>query len=154
MNKKVAHILFIAFDIFAILCFWNGCMEIQHVFKDISNSFASISFLNRVGFLVIMPAIPAFHIYAIFEYFQPSLIQKWQDRINYIIIVISITLLVIAIFISFGMKSFIENKGYMYCENASSSGIIARTLVYTKDRETCDKLGAERREKLGLPPRK
>ncbi len=154
MNKKTALILFPFFDMFAFLVFWLGYSEIQQVFADVSDLSDSVSFVSRGGYAFTLLIIPVIHIYALFDYFKPSLIAKWRNFLNRAILIFTIALFPIAMFISAGTKHYVENSGYLHCDDASGIGIFFKTLVYTKDWETCDKLETARREKLRLPPKK
>ncbi len=154
MSKRTAHFILFFGDILAIFTFWLGYNEIHQVFIGVTSSSDSVSFMNRTGAHFIMISLPIFHLFALVDYFKPSLVEKWRDPFHRAILFLTLGLFVLAFFISTGTKQYVENSGFQYCQDATSSGVLFRKLVYTKDRETCDKLGAERREKLGLPPRK
>ncbi len=154
MDKKTALIGLTFFDIFAIFAFWLGYHDISQVVTGISNSSSSVSFMNRIGVPFIMISLPFFHIFAVVDYFKPSLVAKWRNSFNRAILIFTLGLFVLSFFISAGTKHYVENSGYLYCDDASSFSVLFRTLVYTKDWETCKQLGTEKRAKLGLPPRK
>ncbi len=154
MKKETAHIILFFGDIFAIWGFWLGYQEIHQIIVSISNAANSISFVNRNGVSFIAIMVPVVHIYAILEYFKPSIVAKRRDLINRTLIAFCIGLLGLSFFISTATRNYVENSGYLYCNDASGISALFKTVVYTKDWETCDQLGTEKRAKLGLPPRK
>jgi len=151
MSKKTAHIGLLFVDVFAFFAIWLGYYQIHQVVIGISSSSDAVSFLNQVGLLFPMLSIPVFHIFALVEYFKPSLVAKKQHLINRAIIIFIIVLLVIGFFISAYIKNYVERAGYDYCRDASSISALFETSVYAKDAEACRRYIIERRERLGLP---
>ena len=54
MSKKKALILFILFDILAMLVFWIGYKEINQVVAGIAHFADSVEFNHRVGFFLLV----------------------------------------------------------------------------------------------------
>jgi hypothetical protein len=145
MKKENALILLTIFDIFSFFVLWLGFHEIHTVVIDISNSSDSVSFINRIGFTFLAVVVPLAHIFMIFEYFHIDKIKKNAHLINKAIYTIFIVLFAASIFISAYLKIYVENAGYHYCSQASGVSALSRTLVYTKDEETCIRLAEEKR---------
>ncbi len=153
MDRKTALIGLTFIDILVIWGFYIGYHQIHQVLTGISNSTDSVSFLNRNGVFFIMIPLPFFHIFSLVDYFKPSLVAKWRDSFHRAILFFTLGLFMLSFFISTGTRQYVEKSGYLYCHDASSFSVLFRTLVYTKDWETCNRLVAEKAKKYKLPPK-
>ncbi len=146
MNKKLAHLIIIFFDLLCFLGLWFGYHEIQRTLMYITNQADIIEFGNRVGFFIVGLIVPFGHIIAIVEYFNPELIKTYNRLLNYSTIVTFIILFGSGFIGSSWIKSRVENADYIYCSNASGVSALAKTLVYTRSIDICEELVKSKRK--------
>jgi hypothetical protein len=147
MNKKQGLFFFSIFE----LLFLIGILILYHEFgrivQETNNQVDMIRFGNRISFLIVGMVIPIVHLLGIVEYFWPGYIKKNKHLLNLSLIAIGIALLVAGFAGSAWIKSKVENAEYFYCRNASGVSALARTLVYTKNMETCEELVASKQKR-------
>jgi hypothetical protein len=140
MNKKLAHTILFIGDISCFWGLWYGYHEFQRVFIESTNQADIIEFGNRVGFFIIGIILPIAHILSIIEHFNAELIRIHNKLLNYSAFIILFILLATGFIGSSWIKTQVENAGYIYCRNASGISALAKTLVYTKDMDICEKV--------------
>ncbi len=106
---------------------------------EINNRPDSIEFGSRDGFFIVGIGFPIIYIGLIIEQFNPALIKKYKQFLNYAAITLVVVLLGAGFWSSSLIKTKVEKAGYTYCRNASGISALARTLVYTKDMAICEK---------------
>lgn len=146
MSKEKALILFVLFDIFAMLVFWIGYNEINHVVSGIAHSADSVQLNNRVGFFFIGVLAPMVHLFGIYEYFWPKTVEKKAALINWSAIILLIVLFASAFFISARMRTYVERAGYLHCHPADESMTFCAYLAYTKNPAICRQLVEEEKK--------
>jgi hypothetical protein len=82
------------------------------------------------------------------EHFRPDVIRKYKRLINSAVIAMVIVLLGAGFVGSSWIQHRVENAGYIYCQNACGSSMLAKSLVYTKDIKICENLAASKRKNL------
>lgn len=146
MSKKKALILFILFDILAMLVFWIGYNEINQVITNIAHSADSVEFNHRVGFFFIGVLVPMAHLLGICEYFWPKVVKKRTVLFNWSALILLIVLFASGFFISARVRTYVERAGYLHCSQADNSMTFSVYLVYTKNDIVCSQLIEEKRK--------
>lgn len=146
MSKKKALILFILFDILAMLVFWIGYNEINQVIANIAHCADSVEFNHRVGFFFIGVLVPMAHLLGICEYFWPKVVQKRMAWFNWSALILLIVLFASGFFISARVQTYVERAGYLHCSQADNSMTFSVYLVYTKNDIVCNQLIEEKRK--------
>lgn len=146
MSKKKAHLFIILFDILAILIFWIGYDEINQVLVNIANSADSVEFNNKVGLFLIGVGIPIIHLFAIYEYFWPKVVEKRMALLNWSALILLIVLFASAFFISARVQTYVEQAGYRHCRPADHEMSFTTYLIYTKNEAICIQLIEEKRK--------
>ena len=147
MTKNKAHIVFLIFDLFCIGMLWIAYSEFQRIPLEISSQVDTIRFGNRVGFFISGLGVPLIHSLSLMDFFWPNIKKKYSAIINRGIAILVAALIVIGFAGSSWLKYQVENAGYVYCWRASGSGVLAKTLAYTRDMKSCDELVASKRRK-------
>lgn len=146
MTKKQAIIGFTFFDLLSLGGLLILYHELGQITMDINSQVDMIKFGNRISFFFVGFIIPVIHLVGIIEYFKPKYILKYKRSLNYAIIILAIVLTAASLLGSFWIKSRVENAGYIYCRNASGISALAKTLVYTKNKDICEKAsGSQKR---------
>ena len=145
MNKKLAHLLAIPFDLFCLSFIWIGFSIFKGVFAKIADQADFISFNSRAAFFLSGIGIPIIHMLGILEHFKPGLIKKHARKFNYSLIGIAIVLIAASIIGSSWIKSKVEDAGYVYCREASGVSALAKSLVYTRDKKICEDIAKSNR---------
>ena len=114
MSKKKAHIFLLLIDIFSIIGLWAGYNEINQVVIDIAHSADAVEFNNRVGFFCFAVLMPMVHLFAIYEYFWPKVIEKRMAWFNWLAFILLIVLFASSFFISARVRAYVERAGYMH----------------------------------------
>lgn len=140
MNKKLAHSIILFFDLLSFLGIWYACHEAQRILIEITNQADIIEFGNRDLLIIVVLIVPVGHIMAIVEHYHGELVKSYSRFLNFSVIFMLIILIAVGFFGSFWIKSRVENDGYFYCRNASGISALARTLVYTKSTDICEKI--------------
>jgi hypothetical protein len=146
MSKKKALILFILFDILAMLVFWIGYNEINQVIANIAHSADSVEFNHRVGFFFIGVLVPMAHLLGICEYFWPKVIKKRMAWFNWSVLILLIVLFASGFFISARVRTYVERAGYLHCSQADNSMTFSVYLVFTKNDIVCNQLIEDKRK--------
>jgi hypothetical protein len=147
MKKKRALILFTIFDLLGIVVLWIGYHSLKNYFLEINLEAEVIEFSSRSGFFSAGVLVLMAHLLGIIEYFYPKIIKQHMKAFNLGTIVALFMVLFSGFYISSWMKYNVENFGYVYCRNASGVSALERTLVYTKNMETCEELVASKRKR-------
>ena len=130
MSKKKAHILLIFFDILSLICLWAGYNLINQVVIDIAHSVDAVEFNNRVGFFCFGAMMPLVHLFAVYEYFWPKVVEKKMALFNWSALFLLIVLFACAFIISACVKSYVEQAGYLRCPEADHRLTFSSGLVY------------------------
>jgi len=146
IGKKKALILFLVFDILAVLVFWMGYNEINKVVDGIANSADTVEFNHRVGFFFIGVLVPMIHLLGICEYFWPKVIQRRTALFSWSALILLIVLFAGGFYISARVRTYVERAGYLHCSRADSSMTFSVYLVYTKDDTICSQIIEEKRK--------
>ena len=144
MSKKKAHAVLVLLDIFSIISLWLGYHRINQVVVGITHSADFVEFNNRVGFLFIGAALPMVHLFAIFEYFWPKIIEKRMVLFNWSVVILLIILISGALFVPTRMQTYVERAGYLRCSQADHQLSFSTGLVYTKNDAVCSRLIEEK----------
>lgn len=146
MSKPKAHILLVLFDIFSIICLWAGYKLINQVVIDIAHSADAIELNNRVGFFCFGVLIPMVHLFAVYEYFWPKVVEKRMAHFNWSAVILLIVLFASGFFISGCVQTYVAQAGYLRCPQADRQLSFSTGLVYTKDDVICSRLIEEKRK--------
>ena len=148
MNKKLSHTILFFGDFLSFGGLWLGYHIVTQVFIKVSNQANMIRYGNRVGFFIVGIGFPLLHLLAMVEHFRPDVIRKYKRLINSVVIAMVIILLGAGFVGSSWIQYRVENAGYIYCQYASGSSMLAKSLVYTKDMKICEDLVASKRKNL------
>jgi hypothetical protein len=148
MDKKLSHTILFFGDLLSFGGLWLGYHIVTQVFIKITNQADMISYGNRVGFFIVGIGFPLLHLLVMIEHFRPKVIRKYKRLINSAVIAMVIALLGAGFVGSSWIQHQVKNAGYIYCQNASGSSTLAKSLVYTKDMRICEKLAASKRKGL------
>lgn len=140
MNKKLAHTIAFLLDLLCLVGLWVGYGEFQRIISEIKNQADMIQFGNRVGLFIVALGFPLIHLLSFIDFISPRFPKKFNKIVNRGLVVMVIALLSTGIFGSSWIKAHVENANYIYCRNASGISALARTLVYTKNMDICEKL--------------
>jgi|GEM_PF-2037686 len=153
MSKKMAHVILLLANIFALIMFWFGCSEVERIFSEAATLVESISFQNRLGFTFIGITLPLVYLFAVWEKLWPINFNRRRDAINRVATVVGIGLIAGAILFSVYLQNHVEDAGYVYCDGAMRPSSIFKTLVYARDEDVCRRLTSEYRLSMHLPPK-
>jgi hypothetical protein len=148
MNKKLSHTILFFGDFLSIGSLWIGYHIVTQVFIKITNQADMISYGNRVGFFIAGIGFPLLHLLVMIEHFRPEIIRKYKRFLNSAVIAMVILLLGAGFVGSSWIQYRVENAGYVYCNNASGSSMLAKSLVYTKNTKMCEDLATSKRKNL------
>jgi ammonia channel protein AmtB len=146
-DKKMEHAFFTVFDILALWTIWIGFNEIKEIIAALHSEAGVVRVGSRIGFYAVCIGMPLIHIFLIVNSFMPVLEKKYSKQVNICFAVFTTTLLAFGFFGSSFIKMRVENAGYVYCRNASGISALARTLVYTKNMDICEKLVETKRKR-------
>jgi hypothetical protein len=146
MNKKLAMTFLILINLFCLWVFWQGYNNIKETVASLHNQLDVIQFSSRAGFFLVVIGAPLICLLVIVEKIRPVFVKKQSGLINKCIVIGIIALFVAGFVGSSGIRSKVENAGYVYCRNASGISALERTLVYTKNMEICEKLVETKRK--------
>ena len=137
MNKKIGHIIFILFDLLCFEGLWSGYHEFQRILLQTINQVDLIRFSNRAGFFVFGVGFPLIHFFIVVENFRPALIHKYRRLMNVGAMALIMALFVVGFACSSWIESQVKKAGYVYCREASGISALAKSLVYTRNRDIC-----------------
>lgn len=143
MTKKQAHAFLVSIDLLFILLLWVGYNAYDSVLVEISNHPDIIKVGSRSGFFIVCVAVPLFHGIIVLDNLLPNIIKPYARIINVGSVIFVISLIVASFVGSSRLISKVENAGYYHCREASGLSALAKTLVYTANRDICGKIVAE-----------
>jgi hypothetical protein len=146
MSKKKAHILAILFDILSIIGLWVGYHLINQVVTGIAHPSDTVEFNSKVGFFCFGVVFPLAHLFGIYEYFWPKVVEKRMALISWSALILLIVLFASGFLISARLQAYVERSGYLHCLQADRQVSFSTGLVYTRDAAICRRLVEEKRK--------
>ncbi len=144
MNKPVAHLVLLFFDLAVIYGIWWVCNETRLIHTDLTAGAKIIEYNNRMYSILAGVVVPFVHIVALIEAFRPKAIES--SFAGRLMIGTLVVLLVSAMGLTLGLARDIKSNGYIHCEQLDSTMTFSTYRVYTKNISICEALTLEKRQ--------
>ncbi len=144
MNKSVAHLILLFFDLAVIYGIWWVCNETRLIHTDLTAGARIIEYNNRMYSTLAGAVVPLVHIVSLIEAFRPKAIES--SFAGRLMIGALAVLLVSALGLTLGLSRNIKSNGYIHCEQLDSPMTFSTYRVYTKNISVCEELILERRQ--------
>jgi glucan phosphoethanolaminetransferase (alkaline phosphatase superfamily) len=135
MNKPIAHIVILFFDLAAMGCCYFVFYEFNFIKEQISASAEVITYQNIFGLYALTIMVPVIHVTALIKWGR-AVKKKWGN----FFLVSAFVLLLISVFIfNLLVKNMIIESGYRYCPEKSQQMSFSTFKTYIKDTHPCIK---------------